>query len=157
MKDPTRSRKKPAFKGAIPPAVEEAIMPELALREKGDDLGPIADRWGVTRRQVADLINRKKLDINELRSLAAENGFVLANTALDRLREKLSDNEAVAETPIRDLSMTYEKLINASVTAQEGHAPAVQNNFLGIKLAIKAVAAFDEQAKQLREAKVIDA
>lgn len=143
--------------GQTPPAVVKAIKQDLAAMPKGQRNGlvEIAGKWGVTVSVCEDLGRREKKDIMALREKIAENGFMLAARIDERLVEKLESDVHMAATPLKDLAMAREKVIDSSVTAIDGHQAVVGNiNIAFVKEARETLRGYDETLR-LKRAKVI--
>lgn len=144
---------------ATPPKVVEGIVTDLAAAEKGKRglVKQLAKEWGVSEFVVDHIATRKKGDIQAMREAIAERGLELTIGVQARLAEKLDDDKAMADTPLRDLALTHEKLVNSSVTAQDGHAPAVSVNFAFVKDGLRALAGYDERIKAVKAREVAPA
>jgi hypothetical protein len=116
---------------AIPPGVKEAIIKEAASHKKGaiGTANLISNSFGISLRQAKRVLTHDREEIDDMRGKISQVGLLLAGQTLNRISEKLSDDEAMAETSLKDLAMTHEKLVNAAVTAADGHQPKVQINF----------------------------
>lgn len=149
-----------------PPAIVNAIMTDLAQIKRGSRgiIEEIAERWGVTDAVVTHIQQRKKNDIAMLREGIAERNFMLVGSTQERIAEALADDKKMAETPIRDMALTVEKLTNAGVTAIDGHAPVIGKiDFTAIKADRLTLEVYDERMARrkaelaLQKVGVIDA
>lgn len=141
---------------ATAPKVVEGIVTELAAAKPGQRglIKQLAKEWGVSEFVVDHISQRKKGDIQAMRAVIAERGLELTIGVQARLAEKLDDDDAMAGTPLRDLALTHEKLVNSSVTAQDGHAPAVSVNFAFVKEGLRALNGYDERIKAVKAREV---
>lgn len=130
----------------IPAGIVDAVKRELAEtppNEKGGIIA-IAERFGITTQTVQYLQQRHKADINELRELIGRSGMEVAALSLVRINERLQDDAEMAKTPLRDIAMTYDKTVSASVTALEGHAPTIAKiDFTAIQVRSANLEAWD--------------
>jgi hypothetical protein len=141
---------------ATAPKVEEGVVTAIAAAPKGQRglIKQLAKDWGISECVVEKIQARKKGDIQAMRAVIAERGLELTIGVQARLAEKLDDDTAMKETPLRDLALTHEKLVNSSVTAQDGHAPAVAVNFAFVKEGLRALSGYDERIKAVKAREV---
>lgn len=128
-----------------PEKVVEGIKQDIAALDpaKNVPLEKLAKEWGVSKWVVQHIKRRSGVDIQEYRKSIAEGALQLALITQEKLGRKLFNKKAVADTPIRDLALAHEKLVNSAVTAQDGHAPAVSLNFAFIAQQQKNLANYD--------------
>ncbi len=143
----------------IPKAVVEQIVQDLAKADTKDRdfIQKIADKWDVSN-QVVDYYSRtQRRDIAAMRHAIAERNLLMAGHIQERMTEKLNSDEAMAETPFRDLGMILEKNINGAVTAMEGHAPTIGKiNWTEIRAEKVEVMQYRERIEEMKRKAVID-
>lgn len=141
---------RPRRPDAIPAGVKEGIIQELAAQPVGErgKIELVAARYDVTEAAVKQIGQRNKMDIQERRQRLAERAGAIADRNLDRLEEALENDEKMAETPLRDMAMSFEKVANSMVTLQEGHTPQVQINFGQIKEHRRMLESFESYTQE---------
>lgn len=136
-------------KDVIPPGVEHAMLIEAASTPKGSPglATQLARDYGLSDRVAKLFLTREREKIDDLRGQSAESLMVLLTHASARLQEKLSDDEEMAKTPVRDLATAIHKLGDTAVTLADGHKPQIALN-IGSTLALeKEIAQWDAALK----------
>lgn len=132
--------------------VKAGIIQDLSTVKKGDAglIQRIAADWGVSEAVVHHMQTRKRQEIAMLREGAAEQSLLLSAVARDEMLKKLTDPEAMKETPFRDLAQGHERLVNSAVTALEGHQAKVSVDIKGVMEMQKLLAEDDTRMKRVK-------
>lgn len=140
----------------IPKRIEEGVVRDFAKGNgKPGTLQAICADWSITENEARSIRNRSKSEINEQRQALSIACFELASHTAGEMVKDLGNPEKMAETPFRDKAQALEKLVNAGVTAADGHKPGVALNFGDIRAGRDMLAERDRRTKEMRAAKEV--
>lgn len=140
-------------KSKLPKGVESGVLRDFAkLGGKKGCLTAICKAWSITEREAINLRNAHAQEIREQRQALSVAGIELASHLAGQIALDLSNKKKMRETPLRDKAMAYEKIINGSVTAADGHKPQVSINFGEIRMGRDQLAERDRKTKEMRGA-----
>lgn len=114
-------------------------------------LTAICKAWSITEREAINLRNAHAQEIREQRQALSVAGIELASHLAGQIALDLSNKKKMRETPLRDKAMAFEKIINGSVTAADGHKPAVNINFGEIRQNREAYTHYEQRMKEKRD------
>lgn len=142
---------------SFPKAVEQGVVRDFAKGNgKPHTLEAICADWMITESEAKSIRNRFRAQINEQRQALSIACFELASHAAGEMVKDLCNPEKMAETPFRDKAQALEKLVNAGVTAADGHKPVVALNFGDIRAGRDMLAERDRRTKELRKAQTAE-
>lgn len=132
-----------ATENDLAPGVAENIINELAriMGSNGRNLSnrQVAERWELAEEKVQQISRSIKGDIPNLRAQASTRCLIVASILQDELLERLMDPEERKKIPAEKLPKMLRDAVDAGVTLQDGHQPAVSFNVGEMMSAMKRV------------------
>lgn len=145
--------RKPKF----PKGVQEGLAKDLAASNGAPgSFVAICEKWHLTENQAANLRARLRDDINEQRQAIASGCMQVGSQLVVEISRDLADPDKMAETPLRDKAMALDKVINAGVTAAEGHQPQIKIDFGSLREGRQLLEQRDRKMKEMRSAKTAE-
>lgn len=123
-------------------------MNELAKANgKRGSVAAICRKWEITAAQAKSIRERFSREIAEQRQALSIAGFEIAGHIQAEIVKDLNNPKKMAATGLRDKAMAYEKVINGSVTAADGHVAKVNINFGEIRAGRGALEAYEKEKR----------
>lgn len=144
-------RKSPPPKPSkIPEEIKQAAIADFA---SGLGRISVSNAWEITEGQARLLQEKHRAEIQEQRIALSRACIQVASHGVAIISAKMADPEEMANTPLRDVAMTVQKLVDAGVTAADGHKPDIRIDFGSLRTARDELMRRDELQKEMRKAR----